>query len=154
MDNERRLNSINKKRPYDASQVFKWRFNSEDSFIDATHAAVYLDEYPSGKRVWVWEGWTGSFDTDDIFFYDFTIPYINDEPIDRQFEMGKDGLTFAHVFWLPNDQLGAVSAQSAIVHIKFDPETGVSVGAFEAEFLGIHRSPKGKFSLKRGVGDA
>lgn len=149
MDNKRRLESIEKNRTHETNQIFKWRFNSEAQFIEATQAYVYLWRSISGRFFWVWEGWTGSHENGDILFYDFTIPYVNDEPIDRTYEMGKDELTFDHAYSKPNGQLGNASAQSAIIHVKFDPKTGVSEGKFDAEFLGIHQSPQGKFALKQ-----
>jgi hypothetical protein len=149
MENERRRASIKKIRPIETNQIFKWRFNSEAPFVEATQAYVYLWESISGKFFWVWEGWTGSHENGDIFFYDFTIPYVNDDPIDRSYEMGKDELTFDHAYSKPQGQLGSARAHSAIVHIKLDPKTGISEGKFNAEFLGIHQSPQGKFYVKR-----
>ncbi|PQP06222.1 hypothetical protein C5612_00195 [Pseudomonas frederiksbergensis] len=100
---------------------------------------------------WVWEGRTGSHDTNDIFFYDFSIPYVHDKVIDRRFTLGVDQLTVDHAFSTRNGQLDVAPAQSATVHIKLDPKTRQSGGSFEADFLGIHQSPRGKFYFERKI---
>lgn len=151
MSNERRLQTLQKKCALETNDIFKWRFNADGEFIDASDPGAYLWEGSTGKLYWVWEGWTGSHDTNDIFFYDFTIPYVNDEVIDRSFTLGKDQLTFDHAFSIGNGQLGAVRAQSATVHIKLDPKTRQSEGSFETVFLGIHQSPNGKFHFERKI---
>jgi hypothetical protein len=149
MSIERRLQTLQKEHTLKTNDIFKWRFNSESEFIEANQTYAYLWGATPDKLYWVWEGWTGAHDSDDIFFYDFTIPYVDDEAIDRSFTLGVDQLTFDHAFSTGKGQLGVAPAQSATVHIKLDPKTGQSEGYFETVFLGIHQSPRGKFYFER-----
>ncbi|WP_454866450.1 hypothetical protein [Pseudomonas umsongensis] len=151
MSNERRLQTLQKKRTVEANDTFKWRFNDESEFTEANQKYAYLWESITGKLHWVWEGWTGSHDTNDIFFYDFSIPYVDTEVIDRRFILGVDQLTFDYAFSTGNGQLDVAPAHSATVHIKLDPKTRQSEGYFETVFLGIHQSPEGKFSFERKI---
>lgn len=150
MNNKRRLQTLKKVRSLKTNDIFEWRF-TEGEFIEASDTGAYLWEGSPGQFYWVWEGWTGSHDTNDIFFYDFSIPYVNDEVIDRSFTLGTGGLTFDHAFSIGNGQLGVAPAHSATVHIKFDPKTRQSEGSFKTVFLGIHQSPEGKFSFERKI---
>ncbi|MBT9574936.1 hypothetical protein PSUM_15740 [Pseudomonas umsongensis] len=151
MNNKRRLQTLKKVRSLKTNDIFKWRFNAEGEFIEASDTGAYLWEGRPGQFYWVWEGWTGSHDTNDIFFYDFSIPYVDDEIIDRSFTLGTGGLTFDHAFSKGNGQLDVAPAHSATVHIKLDPKTRQSEGYFETVFLGIHQSPEGKFSFERKI---
>jgi hypothetical protein len=151
MSIERRLKTLHKDHTLETNDIFKWRYNAVGEFIVASHAYAYLWESISGKLHWVWEGWTGSHDTNDIRFYDFSIPYIDDEVIDRSFTLGTDRLTFDHAFSTGDGQLGIAPAHSATVHIKLDPKTGQSEGYFETVFLGIHQSPRGEFYFERKI---
>ena len=152
MDSERILEKTKQKPIHTSDQIFKWRFNSTAEFTRATHTDMTLwrDDI-SGKSYWIWEAWTGSYETKDIFFYQITLPYVDESPIDHTYKLGEGGLVFEHAFSTANDQLKVVKPESATVYIKLDPKTGISEGTFDASFLGIHKSPQGKFALTRNI---
>lgn len=129
--------------------TFRWRFNTGPAWTEANNASLQRIRIPSGREFWAWEAWTGSNETNDIFFYDFTLDYIDENIIDKTFNLGEQGLTFTHCYLTSNGNFKCTDALSAKVSIKLNPKDGISTGDFEATFGPDLKSPNGVFNLTR-----
>ncbi|KJZ44918.1 MULTISPECIES: hypothetical protein [Pseudomonas] len=128
--------------------TFRWRFNTEPAWIEATTASLQRIRF-NGRDFWAWNASTGSNNTGDIFLYDFTLDYIDENIIDKTFNLGEQGLTFTHCYMTSDGHFKCIDALSAKVSIKLDPKDGISTGDFEATFSPEFESPNGVFNLTR-----
>jgi len=130
---------------------FEWRLG--DKKQTAKFRSFYQDEIV-GQRYWSISGGTGNFDDESYFAFALTLPYQSDEALTGDYNFD-DGLTCVHSHWVPAPPgfigMATVDADSAILSIKYDPETDIATGSFEAVFKS-HRyrlMPKGTFTMTR-----
>lgn len=135
-------------RPLAPGDMFKWRFDPSSEWIEATTASLQLIPDSPGRWYWVWEAWTGSHDTKDLFLYSFTLDYVDESIIDGTFDLGDQGLKFSHCF-LTDGGFECREAHSATLSIRLDPRSGISTGKFEANFSVEPKFPTGEFKLTR-----
>ena len=139
------------KKPLVSDDRFQWRLGGKRN--TAKFRSFYQDEF-LGERYWSISGGTGNFDDESYFSFSMTLPYQSDESLTGVYNFD-NGLTFVHSHWIPAPPgfigMASVDADSAILSVKYDAETDIATGSFEAVFKS-HRyrlNPKGTFTMTR-----
>lgn len=140
------------KRPLVRDEKFEWRLGGKR--ITAEFSSFYQDEF-LGELYWAISGGTGNFDDENYFAFSMTLPYRSDETLTGVYDL-KKGLTCVHSHWIPAPPgfigMATVDADSATLNIiKYDPETDIATGSFEALFKSnrYRLKPKGTFTMTR-----
>lgn len=139
------------KMPLVRAEQFEWRLGGKRKTAEFSY--FYQDEF-LGKLYWAISGGTGNFDDENYFAFSMTLPYRSDETLTDVYDL-KKGLTCVHSHWIPAPPgfigMATVDADSATLSIKYDPETDIATGSFEALFKSnrYRLMPKGTFTMTR-----
>ena len=139
------------KTPPVRDDQFQWRLGDKQK--TAEFSSFYQGEF-LGELYWAISGGTGNFDDENYFAFSMTLPYQSDETLTGVYHLVQ-GLTCVHSHWIPAPPgfigMATVDADSATLSIKYDPETDIATGSFEALFKshGYRLKPKGTFTMTR-----
>lgn len=139
------------KKPPVRNDTFQWRLG--DKRKTAEFSSFYQGEF-LGELYWAISGGTGNFDDENYFAFSMTLPYQSDKTLTGVYHLDQ-GLTCVHSHWIPAPPgfigMATVDADSATLSIKYDPETDIATGSFEALFKSnrYRLKPKGTFTMTR-----
>ncbi|KHA71642.1 hypothetical protein NZ35_19590 [Pseudomonas chlororaphis] len=134
---------------------FKWEI---DSLSTKAQRTSFYKSGTSTNLSWIFYGSVGSVDSENLFGFMLTVPYINEDILEGTYTLAK-GLYCDHRHSINKGGLKGwrvIQAEDATLSIKLDPVKGTAEGKFEATFTKTNPDatleiikPIGTFNLKR-----
>ncbi|MNF52557.1 hypothetical protein D3C87_1145380 [compost metagenome] len=134
---------------------FKWEI---DSLSTKAQRTSFYKSGTSTNLSWIFYGSVGSVDSENLFGFMLTVPYINEDILEGTYTLAT-GLYCDHRHSIKKGGLKGwrvIPAGDATLSIKLDPVKGTVEGEFEATFTKTKPDetpeqirPKGNFNLKR-----
>ena len=130
---------------------FHWDYGQGPTYAERTFFRLALF---GPNKDWSFGGTIGSVEEENVFSYQFMVPYVDDTVLEQTYKLGESKdfhAKFMQSIGAPPGFTGfrLVDADDAELTIRLDPKEGTIQGDFNATYKFSRLKPIGTFKLKK-----